>query len=193
MLKPVLHQSIWDINDKLNCVNEVSFRVMELQTLRSHSGDTWHPVEEPLSGAIVGLQEATVHWPVQVCDEGGGAAALAHLLVALGDSIDIHQPVVWSHRQEGAIWRKLQLMDHLLPVLDVHDLRHVPEEQLLLLHVPQQLQCYSKVTLKLWTNIKHYSQQVSNYVNTVAANLTNMMCGVPQGTILGPLTFTCFY
>lgn len=32
---------------------------------------TWHPVEETFTSAIVGLQEAAIHRPVQVGDEGG--------------------------------------------------------------------------------------------------------------------------
>lgn len=62
-------------------------------------------------------------------DEGGGAAALSHLLEALSNGVDVHQAVVRAYRQEGAIWRELQLMDDLLPVLNMHNLGHVPAEE----------------------------------------------------------------
>lgn len=90
---------------------------------------TWHSVEDPLTRTVIGLQEAAVHRPVQVGDEGGGAAALANLLVALSDGIYINQSIVGSHSQESTIWRELELMDHLLSVLDVDHLCHVPAEE----------------------------------------------------------------
>ena len=86
---------------------------------------TGHAVEEALASSVVGLQEAAVHGPVQVGDEGGGAAALAHLLVALAHGVQVHRAVVGAHRQVGAVRGELQLVDGLLPVLDVHHLCHV--------------------------------------------------------------------
>lgn len=87
---------------------------------------TWHPVEEAFSRTVVALEELAVDGPVQVGDEAGGLVALAHFLVALRHSIYIHQAVIGAHGQVAAIRRELHLMDHLLPVFNVHDLRHVP-------------------------------------------------------------------
>lgn len=92
------------------------------------SPGTWHSVEELVSSTIVGLQEAAVHRPVQVRDEGRRPAALAHFFVALGDGVDVHQAVVGSNGEEGSVRRELQLVDHLLPVLNVDHLGHVPEK-----------------------------------------------------------------
>lgn len=87
---------------------------------------TWHLVEEPLSSTIVSLQELAVHRPVNVGDETGGFVALPNFFVSLGDSIDVHGPIVGAHSQVGAVRGKLHLVDHLLAVLDVNHLRHVP-------------------------------------------------------------------
>ncbi len=89
---------------------------------------TWHPVEESFSSSIVGLQEAAVHGPVQVCYEAGGLVALSHFLIALGHSVDVHKPVVGAHGQIRAIGWELELVNDLLPVLDVDHLRHVPSK-----------------------------------------------------------------
>lgn len=95
---------------------------------------TGHPVEEPLASAVVGLQEATVHRPVQVGDERRRTAALTNLLVALCNSINVYQTIVGSYRQEVSIWRKLELMDYLFPVFDVNHLRHIPKQKHLLVN-----------------------------------------------------------
>lgn len=89
---------------------------------------TWHPVEQSLPCAVVGLQEAAVYRPVQMGDEARGFVALAYFFKALRDSIGVHQAVIRPHSQVGAIWRKLQLMNHFLPVLDVDHFCHIPEK-----------------------------------------------------------------
>lgn len=53
---------------------------------------TGHPVEEPLSSSVVGLQEFAVDRPVQVCDETGGLTALP----------DLHRQPAVSH---AFIWK----------------------------------------------------------------------------------------
>lgn len=58
-------------------------------------------------------------------DEAGGANALTHFLVPLHHTIDIHRVIIWAYSQVGPIGGVLQLMDGLLPVLDVHHLSHV--------------------------------------------------------------------
>lgn len=50
-----------------------------------------------------------------------------YLLISLGDSVDVHKPVVGADGEVRSIWGKLHLVDHLLPVFDVNDLRHVSE------------------------------------------------------------------
>lgn len=87
---------------------------------------TRHPVEESFSSSIVGLQESAVDGPVQVCYEAGGLAALSHFFIALGHSVDVHKPIVGAHSQIRAIRWELELVNDLLPVLDVDHLRHVP-------------------------------------------------------------------
>lgn len=94
-----------------------------------YSKYTWHPVEKSFSSTIVGLQEATVHRPVQMSDEASGFVALAHFFKALGDGVDVHQAVVGAHRQVAAVWGKLELMNDLLPVFDMHHFCHVSETQ----------------------------------------------------------------
>lgn len=125
---------------------------------------TWHSEEEPLSSTIVSLQEATVNRPVQVGYEGAGTA-LPHLLVTLGHSIHIHQSVIRSYRQEGTVWRKLELMDDFLPVLDVNNLCHVPAEE-----APKTLLCQSK------TEISNKRQQDTGTVQEVYFSFICICC-----------------
>lgn len=90
---------------------------------------TWHPVEEPLSVAVIGLQILAVCGPVHVCDEASGANALSHLLVPLHHAVDVHRVIIGAHGQVSSVRRVLQLMDGLLPVLDVDHLCHVSVER----------------------------------------------------------------
>lgn len=90
-------------------------------------GLTWHPVEKPPADAVVGLQVLAVRGPVHVRDEAVGADALAHFLVPLHHAVDVHRVIIGTNGQMGPIRRILQLMDGLLPVLDVHHLRHISE------------------------------------------------------------------
>ena len=54
------------------------------------AGHTWRPVEEPPAAAVIGLQVLAVRRPVHMCDEAVGADALAHFLVPLHHTIDVH-------------------------------------------------------------------------------------------------------
>lgn len=86
---------------------------------------TWHPVEDSFSGSVIGLQESTVHRPVQMSYEAGGFVAFSNFLISLGHGVDIHKPIIRAHGQIRAIGWELQLMNDLLSVLDVDHLRHV--------------------------------------------------------------------
>lgn len=59
-------------------------------------------------------------------DETGGFAALPDFFVSLGHGVDVHGAVIGAHGQVGAVRGELHLVDHLLAVLDVNHLGHVP-------------------------------------------------------------------
>ena len=86
---------------------------------------TWHPEEESLPSAAVGLKKLAVLRPVQVSDEAGASCACAHPLVALIRGINVHKVVVGAHSQELATWGELHLVDHLFAILDVNQLRQI--------------------------------------------------------------------
>lgn len=90
---------------------------------------TRHPVEEPPAAAVIGLQDLAVRGPVHVCDEAAGADALAHFLVPLHHTINVHWIIIRTNCQVGPIGGILQLVDRLFPVFDVDHLCHVSEGQ----------------------------------------------------------------
>lgn len=55
------------------------------------------------------------------------ASTSVYLLVSLGDGVNVHESVVGADGEVRGVWGKLHLVDHLLPVFDVDDLRHVSE------------------------------------------------------------------
>lgn len=98
--------------------------------MRVHGcGLTWHPVEEPSAAAVIRLQVFAVRRPVHVCDEAVRGNALAHFLVPLHHSIDVHCVLIRADSQVSPIGGVLQLMNSLLPVLDVYHFCHVPKKK----------------------------------------------------------------
>lgn len=90
---------------------------------------TWHPIEESPAAAIVRLQELAVCRPVHVCDEAVGADALSNFLVPLHNTINVHGVVIGADSQMGPIGGILELMDSLLPVLDVDHFGHISGDE----------------------------------------------------------------
>lgn len=62
-----------------------------------------------------------------MCDEAVGSNALAHFLVSLHHTIDVHRVIIGADSQVGPIGGVLKLMDGLLPVFDVDHLCHISE------------------------------------------------------------------
>lgn len=58
-------------------------------------------------------------------DEAAGADAFANFLVPLHHAIDVHRIIIRADRQMGPIRGVLQLVNGLLPVLDVDHLCHI--------------------------------------------------------------------
>lgn len=60
-----------------------------------------------------------------MCDEAAGADAFANFLVSLHHAVDVHGIIIRAHGQMGPVGGVLELMDGLLPVLDVDHLGHI--------------------------------------------------------------------
>ena len=99
---------------------------------------TWHLVVQPLGGTGVCLDVSAVHRPVQVGDEAGATRAATQVFVALGNRVDVNEIVVGSHCEVVPIRGVLHLMEDLLAVLDMGNLRQISAHGYKVTRCPQE-------------------------------------------------------